>query len=148
MSNKIDCFSGDNRYLSNFWKCDIYYQGLYYTTVEHAYQAAKTLDEDLRKKISLLDTAGEAKGEGQALVKRDDWKSVKEDIMYQLVKLKFFENWELADRLLETGDKEIVEGNTWGDTFWGVCDGVGENKLGEILSRVRDELKDNKEKKQ
>ena len=49
---------------------------------------------------------------------------------------------QLADWLLETGDEELVEGNTWSDTTWGVCNGVGENKLGRLLMIVRDMIKD------
>jgi predicted NAD-dependent protein-ADP-ribosyltransferase YbiA (DUF1768 family) len=60
--------------------------------------------------------------------------------MYNLVKQKFTNNNKLKGQLLATGDAKIVEGNTWGDVFWGVCNGVGENHLGEILMKVLEEL--------
>ena len=42
--------------------------------------------------------------------------------------------------LLATGKATLVEGNSWGDTFWGVCRGKGKNMLGKILMRVRKRL--------
>lgn len=71
---------------------------------------------------------------------RDDWEEVKDDLMYRIVLAKFLQNPSLADALIKTGNAQLIEGNTWGDTYWGMCDSVGENKLGEILMRVRDEL--------
>ena len=65
---------------------------------------------------------------------------MKYDVMYQVCKAKFLQNPDLARKLVETGDAELVEGNTWGDKVWGVCDGVGENNLGKTLMRIRDEL--------
>ena len=47
----------------------------------------------------------------------------------------------MASRLINTGDAILIEGNTWGDTYWGVCDGVGENRLGKLLMEVREECK-------
>ena len=61
--------------------------------------------------------------------------------MYEIVLAKFTQNPDLKKKLLATGDEHLEEGNTWGDTIWGTVDGVGENRLGKILMRVRDELK-------
>jgi predicted NAD-dependent protein-ADP-ribosyltransferase YbiA (DUF1768 family) len=63
--------------------------------------------------------------------------------MEDVVRAKFSQNPELCDQLLDTGDKTLIEGNHWGDRFWGVCDGVGENHLGQILEKVRTELRSN-----
>ena len=52
------------------------------------------------------------------------------------------QNPELGNKLLETGNQELVEGNTWGDIFWGVCNGKGQNWLGKILMMVRDEIRE------
>ena len=60
--------------------------------------------------------------------------------MYEIVLAKFTQNPDLKEKLLATGDESLEEGNTWGDTIWGTVDGVGENRLGKILMRVRDEL--------
>jgi len=60
--------------------------------------------------------------------------------MTDLVRQKF-SNPQLAKQLLDTKDFELIEGNTWGDTFWGVCSGKGQNNLGKILMQIRNELK-------
>ena len=60
--------------------------------------------------------------------------------MYEICKIKFTTNPNLAKRLLDTGDEELIEGNDWNDIFWGVCNGKGENNLGKILMRIRNEL--------
>ena len=75
---------------------------------------------------------------------RDDWEAVKIQIMYQIVYAKFSQNPLLKQKLLDTGDAYLQEGNTWYDTFWGVCNGVGQNNLGYILMRVREELRNKK----
>jgi predicted NAD-dependent protein-ADP-ribosyltransferase YbiA (DUF1768 family) len=63
--------------------------------------------------------------------------------MYGLVYLKFANHPELLKQLLATGDEELVEGNGWGDRFWGKVDDIGENNLGKILMGVRRELGEN-----
>lgn len=133
-------FTGKYSFLSNFHPCNIVFEGKHYTTVEHAYQAAKTLDESHRERTRLLRYPGLAKKEGRRVVIRDDWEQVKVDIMKRLLLQKFYGNNDLAERLLETGDKYIEETNTWGDKFWGVCDGQGKNILGLLLMSIRTEL--------
>ena len=54
-----------------------------------------------------------------------------------------FDKGELALALKYTGDAELIEGNNWGDTFWGVCNGVGENHLGKLLMARRAQLRGN-----
>jgi predicted NAD-dependent protein-ADP-ribosyltransferase YbiA (DUF1768 family) len=61
--------------------------------------------------------------------------------MYQCVKDKFTRNQDLKEQLIATGNEELVEGNTWGDIYWGVSRGRGKNMLGKILMRVREELR-------
>ena len=136
---KITRFSGEHRFLSNFYPVQVEFEGLPFRTVEHAYQAAKTTDESLRVYIASLFNAGMAKRRGQLVDLRPDWEEVKLDIMEGLVRVKFADPI-LAVMLRDTGDAELIEGNTWGDTFWGVCNGVGENHLGKILMRIRIEL--------
>lgn len=62
-------------------------------------------------------------------------------VMLELVQKKFHPIF-MQNRLLATDNAELVEGNYWGDRFWGVCKGEGENHLGKILMRVRKELHD------
>lgn len=136
---KIDSFQGKNRFLSNFWRVPIEYDGDLYPSVEHAYQAAKTDNFQDRLRIRLMPTAGDAKRAGRRVEIRSDWEQVKLDVMYQLVKQKFSAE-PLRSQLIATGDNELIEGNTWNDTFWGICRGRGENHLGKILMRVRGEF--------
>lgn len=139
----ISEFQGEYRYLSNFWdfKVPIVLDGIEFFSVETAYQAAKTLDQTKRIEISKMDVRS-AKQVGKTLLLRMDWPQVKLDIMLDLVRQKFFNNPELAQLLLKTGNAQLVEGNWWNDTFWGVCRGKGENHLGKILMKVRAELTD------
>ena len=132
---KITSFDGDNRFLSNFSPGGLFYGGLWYKHSENAYQAAKTHDPVTKLEISLM-TAGQSKKAGKLVQLRDDWDVVKDTIMGEIVILKFTYNPLLKRKLLATGDMELIEGNYWGDTYWGVCKGVGQNKLGKILMAV------------
>lgn len=138
----INRFHGDYRFLSNFWPAKVKLDGITYPTVEHAYQAAKTTDARHREAIRAAISPGFAKRIGKLLVLRPDWEQVRLDIMYDLVSQKFRNDADLKDRLLGTGGAWLIEGNTWGDTFWGVCNGIGKNHLGKILMDVRGELSD------
>jgi len=137
----IDSFQGDYRFLSNFWPAEVIFDGIAYPTAEHAYQSAKTLDRAQRQRIAALPTPADAKREGRALKQRDDWETVKFDVMERVVREKFTRHPELRDKLLATDNAELIEGNTWGDRVWGVYQGEGENRLGKILMKVRDELR-------
>ena len=92
-------------------------------------------------KIANAKTPGEAKKLARKLPIRPDWEEVKDQIMLDLVRIKFSKSG-LKKALLATGDAELIEGNTWNDTYWGVCKGVGQNKLGKILMQVRKELRE------
>jgi len=141
MTAAIKSFKDEFHFLSNFHTSYILYDGIVWPTVEHAYQAMKTLDENQRMNILELDSPGAAKKYGRTVTLRPDWDDVKLEIMEELVLEKFESKADLREKLLATQDAEIVEGNTWGDTFWGVCNGVGENHLGKILMKIRDEIK-------
>lgn len=138
----IGQFSGEYRFLSNFWQVDIPYGGAIYPSVEHAYQAAKTVNRIDRMRIRQASTSGETKRLGRQVTLRNNWDAIKFTIMHGLVKQKFSDPGELQDMLLATGDRKLIEGNWWGDTIWGVCKGIGENHLGYILMSVRNELRD------
>lgn len=135
---KIESFSGTYRYLSNFYDAPVLYNGIMYDNAEAAYQAQKQPEKaEMFKNIN----GSKAKKDGAALTLRPDWDLVKDQIMYEIVKEKFTRNIYLGARLINTGDVPIIEGNYWNDTYWGVCKGKGQNKLGKIIMRVRDELK-------
>lgn len=137
---KIEEFSGEFRFLSNFWLACVPHDGIEYPSTEHAYQAAKTLDFGVRWEISQLSTPGKAKRAGQKGQLRPDWEAIKKQVMTELTILKFAHHPGLKRWLLDTGTAELIEGNNWGDTYWGVCKGAGHNHLGQILMLVRDLL--------
>lgn len=137
----IDRFTDRYRFLSNFYPAVVTLGDDEYPSVEHAYQAAKTLDLSKRRMIRLAFDARTAKVLARGLLLRPDWSTVKLEIMERLVKEKFTRHTDLGNLLLLTGTEELIEGNHWGDTFWGVCKGKGQNHLGKILMRVRDELR-------
>lgn len=138
----IDEFSGPYRYLSNFYPSLVVLDGVEYPTVEHAYQAAKTLDPNERRHILTAATPGRAKRLGRRVHLRPDWEEVKVQVMAKLVWQKFSRHPELRRQLLATGGQRLAEGNSWGDVFWGVCGGRGQNYLGRILMRVRSKLRE------
>jgi N-glycosidase YbiA len=137
---KIEAFQGEYRWLSNFWPALVALDGHEYPTVEHAYVAAKTTDENIRAKIRSVERPGEVKRLGRGLQLRPDWDEVKLATMVDLTRQKY-QHAELQARLLATGDAEIVEGNTWGDVFWGVCRGRGANHLGRIIMETRAQIR-------
>ena len=137
----VETFRGPWACLSNFYPGTMLVLGDFYPTVEHAYQAFKTLDPDQRAMIRALDGPQRAKKKGKRLELRPDWEDVKVAIMKFLLLIKFntHENYRII--LLSTGNAELQEGNNWGDTFWGICNGTGENILGKLLVEVRDYIR-------
>lgn len=136
---EINDFHDKYYWLSNFYKSIVCLDGVGYHTVEHAFQAAKTDDPELRQQIRSAATPGKAKKLGRSIPKhkfRSDWEEVKVLVMYYLLRQKF-SGVELC-RLQALKDYHLVEGNTWGDKFWGVCDGEGHNVLGKLLMLIRD----------
>ena len=142
----ISEFEGDYRFLSNFWPSVVVMDGHPYDSIEHAYQAAKTLDDDLRRPFRENVNANMAKKMGNALALRHDWEEVKLGIMKELVRNKFG-NFDLMDKLLATGDAILIEGNWWHDNFWGNCScgkcrgQSGQNNLGKTLMEIREEYR-------
>lgn len=136
MTPPITEFNGRYAFLSNFWR---EHNG---STVENVFQSMKTTDLIERKRILDAPTPGEAKRLGRGVLLRGDWDEVKLGIMYEAVRDKF-KDPELAAKLLATGDAELIEGNSWNDTYWGVnkFTGVGENWLGVTLMQVRAAIK-------
>ncbi len=134
-------FRDEYFFLSNFYPVEIKLDGIVYPNAETAFQAQKTLDVEERRKFSMLKNPVQAKHLGRKVKLRDDWEEVKLDIMTEVVSQKFLQHPHLIEMLLQTGDEELVEGNKWGDRFWGVCKGKGGNHLGKILMKIRDAYK-------
>ena len=126
-------------FLSNFYHSPVKYGNLIYLNAEAAFQAQKESYEKDKEQYTRMNPA-QAKLVGRNCNLREDWEEIKEQTMYEIVKAKFTQNEALARLLLATGDAYLEEGNWWHDTIWGVCNGVGQNKLGKILMRVRKEL--------
>jgi ribA/ribD-fused uncharacterized protein len=143
MTTIISDFRGENIFLSNFFGCDILLDGETYPTIEHAFQAAKTFDPEQRRIVRQAASPSQAKRLGREITLRRDWEQVKFEIMFELLKQKFSQP-DLRQKLLETGDAELIEGNTWGDQVWGAIQvndqWVGENRLGKLLMKVRAEI--------
>ena len=139
----IDRFTKEAGYefLSNFHPSTIRFEGVLYPTVEHAYQASKSLDPKVRDLIRRARTPADAKKLGQGMSVRPDWSEIKLEIMKRLIHEKF-ENPFLRPKLLETEDAELILNNRWNDRFWGVCRGSGENWLGKILMEERERIKE------
>lgn len=137
-AQSITSFQGEYRWLSNFWPAPVSLDGVVYPSVEHAYQAAKT-DPCLRAPF-LTCTPGEAKRLGRFAPIRPEWERIKIQTMRDLIGQKFTAGMPLAEKLIATARRELVEGNTWGDVFWGVCRGRGDNWLGRLLMARRDHL--------
>ena len=139
---KITEFQGEHRFLSNFWPAPVVLNDEEYSTMEHAYQAAKSVNPIERAMIRRCATPGEAKRAGRRITIRRDWDQVKEDYMRELLRIKFSYP-KLRQQLLATGDALIEEGNRWGDTFWGIDlrTGRGQNKLGRLLMAIRADLR-------
>jgi ribA/ribD-fused uncharacterized protein len=144
----ISKFKNEYDFLSNYYFLPmlIKWEGMLWATVEHAYQAAKTLDPIARKEIKNAETPNIAKRLGNTVKLRDDWDKIRISIMTELVWLKFESNPYLQDKLLDTGNAYIVEGNYWHDNFWGECycdkcaHIAGTNYLGQILMNIRKEI--------
>ena len=152
MDDPILSFSGRYDFLSNFYTHkDIEYLGLKANCVEKIYQALKTDDIERCFEISRALTAGEAKRMGndrEKTILRDDWNDeTRIEVMTDLIDIKF-KIPDLRRKLLLTQNRELIEGNHWKDTFWGMCTGpIGENNLGKILMRARKKIQDSRGKK-
>ena len=156
----IEQFRGEYSFLSNMepLTVPVLTKGVhtYAYSSEHAYQAAKFADPAIHLLVAHVTAEERGLGEridgiaaknfahelidaGELLNPRWNPK-FKVEVMQDAVLRKFIANPELLDKLLATGQETIVEGNTWGDRFWGV-DPIGsengENHLGRILMDVR-----------
>ena len=142
----IKNFEGEYAFLSNFYFSPMIIDNVVYITNEHFFQAMKSLNPKERQAIVLAPTPGNAKHLGRKVSLRKDWEDIKEEVMLTGLRHKF-SNPELRKKLLATGNEELIEGTTWHDNYWGICDcetcgGQGKNRLGKLLMQVREELAD------
>lgn len=137
--NPILRFAGEHEFLSNFAEAPVAMKGILYPTVEHAFQAMKSLDREVQRNMAGVPTPTGAKRYGRRLKLRPDWEQVKDLVMLSCLRAKFASNPELGVQLSQTEGRWLEEGNDWGDRYWGTVDGHGQNRLGLYLMRVRAE---------
>ena len=143
----IDDFRGEYRFLSNFYKSPLEYMGLVYPCAENAFQAAKCTDDESRIKYTVQNNPVRAKMMGKKEKLPDNWDELSVRVMEQILRAKFSDPG-LAQKLISTGEAEIVEGNKWHDNKWGKCtcekcrNKSSLNRLGKILMKIREELKE------
>ena len=131
----INRFIGQYAFLSNFYPTYIKLDGSIYPSVENAYQASKTINP--KERYPFLDCKPNvSKKIGRLISIRPDWDNIRLVIMRELLDQKFHKK-DMKELLLMTGDQELIEGNWWGDKFWGVCQGEGRNELGKMLMDIR-----------
>ena len=135
-------FKGEKRFLSNMYVCKVIYKGKEYGSSEHIYQSMKSENVEYQEYIRALEEPKSTKKEANRLLgemyeMRDDWDDIKLGLMEEVVHLKFSQNLDLKEKLLEI-EGLIEEKNSWDDTFWGTCEGVGQNHLGKLLMKTRD----------
>lgn len=134
-------FTGKYSFLSNFYQADIEYEGRTYPTIEHALQAAKTLDAQARYVISIAEGPARAKMLGRMLSnRRPNWNDIRFDVMLELQRSKY-RNPRLEQRLIDTGQVILMSVNDQGDQYWGTYNGWGRNQLGVAIMAVRAELR-------
>ena len=145
---KINSFTDKYAFMSNFSYSPMEFEGISVPTAEHAFQMMKASTQDMREFIAMAPTASQAKSRGRGVKIRGDWEQIKFDVMYRIQLAKYRQNPHLRVVLLATGDAELEEGNWWHDNTWGNCkcehcrDIEGHNMLGNILMKVRKELRE------
>jgi len=137
----IGQFVGEYRWLSNFYRVEVVFDGASYPSTEHAFQAAKTDDPVWKDALRTAKTPGLAKKLGRKCPLIENWDDIRADVMEEVNRDKFTRHPKLKEKLLATTNKHLEEGNTWGDTFWGTVKGKGSNTLGVILMMLRSEFR-------
>ena len=150
----IQSFKGPHAYLSNFYVINIHIADKVnpthmklWRTSEHMYMASKTTNPVVQETIRCMHTPEQAKRYARKVQLRPNWDTYKFGLMLRILTLKFTLNQECHDKLLLTGDDELIEGNYWHDNCWGDCNcskchqTQGQNHLGKLLMQVRNTLR-------
>jgi ribA/ribD-fused uncharacterized protein len=131
-------FIGRLAFCSNFYYSPLTFRHIVYPTAEHAYQATKMVRQRDRDEVARQLTPYMAKQRARAGMMHPEWDGVKLAVMHAILRAKF-DTYAMHRKLVATGTEELVEHNTWGDTYWGMCRGMGQNHLGRLLMQVRTE---------
>lgn len=139
MTNYHSQFRGDLAFLSNMYPCHFIIDDIDYPSVEHYFQSMKTSNVEEKKSIIEVESPVEAKKLGKKVTLRKDWEAIKDIVMFDGVLAKFKQNEKLENKLIHIDDSLLIEKNSWGDRYWGVDynTGIGLNKLGKILKKVK-----------
>ena len=128
----------------NFSSFEVVWRGETWKTSEYAYQAAKFEDEKIRQEIQNARSSHDAMKLAKITYnnqKRKDWHDIKLQIMEDIVRAKLSQHFYIQKKILQTGDRELIE-NSPRDSFWGWGPNKdGENHLGKIWMKLRDELR-------
>lgn len=133
-------------YMGNFYRARFFIYGRWWDTVEHPYQAQKAYRMDEYDAIHQAKTPRIARDLGQVVTMSSGWLEAwntihKDRVMYECVLAKFLQHKDIRDQLIATGDEELIEDSPV-DWYWGCGkDGTGQNTLGKILMKVRQELR-------
>lgn len=127
----ITAFTGEFYFLSNFYMTNG-------KSVEHYFQASKFRDREYAEWVLDSRYPREAKQRGRKGILRPEWDQVRLGVMERLLRVKF-QDPTLRAKLMATSPRHLEEGNHWGDRFWGTVNGIGENHLGRLLMKIRDE---------
>lgn len=131
---------------SNLYRREIEFEGETFATSEHAYQAGKARKPEVRKWLMDAPSPALLAMAAHGLYVWDinsDWSKIKFDRMKRVLQAKFTQHEDLKQLLLNTGTARLVESATVDNAvnrLWGEVNGVGKNKLGELLMEVRAEL--------
>ena len=135
----INNFTGKYEFLSNFYNHPLVLDGVEYSNAEAAFQAQSAADKGSKRKFARL-SGIKAKAYGRRIVQRDDWDEQAQIDAMRKVLIAKFKDEELAKKLCNTGNEELINMNQFRDEYWGVTTRGGRNKLGEMLMEIRAEL--------
>ncbi|KAF1710162.1 NADAR family protein [Pseudoxanthomonas sacheonensis] len=132
---------------SNLYRREIEFEGERYATAEHAYQAGKARKPEVKAWLMAAPSPALLAMAAHGLYYWDispGWSTSKFDRMKRILRAKYTQHEDLKALLLSTGDARLVESATVDSVvnrLWGEVNGVGQNKLGQLLVEIRDELR-------
>jgi ribA/ribD-fused uncharacterized protein len=140
---KVDSFTGYFEFLHNNFLSPIYYEGSLYPSVTHAYHAARSRDEQTKNAILNADSFQTVAKIARRIEDPEGWSLTRTSIMERLVRDKFRRSRELQEKLKATEKRELLmtyDEETPGNFFWGTVKEKGQNQLGRILMKIRNDL--------
>lgn len=137
---EIDRFKDEYEYLNNSYPVSITWEGMTYLSAENAFQASKSREKKVRRLFTDY-PVDSAKQKGGALTAYEGWEKEKVMIMEEILRRKFEQHPDLAEKLAATENAVLIAGNNGKDQFWGIdlYSWQGENQLGKLLMKVREE---------